>query len=112
MKQITTYSVPNQPSKPWTVNFSEIREHIRSQTKLKIKYADQQAHETKRVIHPLALFFFNPVWLLLGWCEKRKDFRNFRLDRIQSLETIGHNFEDEPGKNLKAYLATVGVCNE
>jgi len=28
--------------------------------------------------------FFGPVWVLVAWCELRRDFRVFRLDRMSS----------------------------
>jgi len=43
----------------------------------------------------------------LGWCEKRKDFRNFRLDRISSLKVLADTFEDEEGKTLQDYIKTL-----
>ncbi len=112
LQQITTYAVPNRPKAPWTVNFSEIREHIRNRRKIHLDYIDEQQRETSRVIQPLALFFFNPVWLLTGWCEKRNDFRNFRIDRIKLLSVEGSCFEDDPDRNLKAYLASMGICHD
>ncbi len=111
LQQITTYAVPNGPKVPWTVNFSEIREHIRNRRKVSICYQDEKQRETNRTVRPLALFFFNPVWLLTAWCEKRQDFRNFRIDRIGTLTTDDQVFADEPEKNLTAYLASVGVCH-
>jgi len=51
--------------------------------------------------------FFNPVWLLAAWCEKRQDFRNFRIDRIQKLSIKDEIFEDDLTKNLAAYLSKV-----
>lgn len=112
LKQITTYAVPNRPKVPWTVNFSDLREHIRSKAKINMVYSDQKQHKTTRVVRPLALLFFNPVWLLTGWCEKRQDFRNFRLDRIQHLFANGEIFKEEADKNLSAYLAAVGDCHD
>ncbi|WP_154222789.1 helix-turn-helix transcriptional regulator [Marinicella rhabdoformis] len=112
LKQITTYAVPNRPKTPWTVNFSELREFIRDQRKINMVYQDEKQQETTRTIRPLALLFFNPVWLLTGWCEKRNDFRNFRIDRIKAVTGSDQCFEDEPDKNLTAYLASVGVCQK
>ena len=111
LKQITTYAVPTQPPVPWSVSFSEVREYIRARRKIRLVYNDENNHETHRTIRPLALFFFNPVWLLAGWCEKRQDFRNFRLDRIHSLTNNDQTFEDESGKNLTAYLDKVEACH-
>lgn len=107
LKQITTFAVPNRPKVPWNVNFSDLREFIRSRQKVDIVYSDENLNETNRTLRPLALLFFNPVWLLVAWCEKREDFRNFRLDRIQNLSINDESFDDDPHKNLAAYLAKV-----
>ena len=112
LEQITTFAVPNRPKIPWKVNFSELREFIRRRQKVDIAYSDEKQHKTSRTLRPLALLFFNPVWLLVAWCEKRGDFRNFRIDRIQGLSIIDETFDDDPGKNLAAYLATVEEYNK
>ena len=112
LKQITTFAVPNRPKIPWNVNFSDLREFIRSRQKVDIAYTDENQNKTNRTIRPLALLFFNPVWLLVAWCEKRGDFRNFRLDRIKYLSINDETFDDDPHKNLAAYLATVEGYNK
>jgi predicted DNA-binding transcriptional regulator YafY len=107
LEQITTYAVPNRPEIPWKASFSDLREYIRSRQKVDIAYSDENKKLTSRTLRPLALLFFNPVWLLTAWCEKRGDFRNFRLDRIQNLSINDETFADDLHKNLAAYLATV-----
>ena len=42
-------------------------------------------------------------WTLGAWCELRRDFRNFRLDRVANV-AIGNRFPDEPGKRLEDFL--------
>jgi len=111
LQQITTYAVPSRPAVPWTVSFSDLREHIRARRKIRIVYFDKDKQETTRILRPLALLFFNPVWLLASWCENRNDFRNFRLDRIQTITLCDKTFEDEQNKNLTAYMAKVETCN-
>ncbi|WP_223786587.1 helix-turn-helix transcriptional regulator [Marinicella meishanensis] len=112
LQQITTYAVPNRPAVPWSVNFSDLREHIRKGQKIDLAYADERGQHTNRTVRPLALLFFNPVWLLTTWCELRQDFRNFRLDRMQKLTANGDVFADEADKNLAAYLALVKECHD
>ena len=112
LQQITTYAVDNRPALPWSVNFSELREHIRKQRKIRLDYTDEQQRLSSRTVRPLALLFFNPAWLLTGWCELRRDFRNFRLDRIQDLTSLDEVFSDEAGKNLAAYLQKIKQCQE
>lgn len=89
---------------PWSVDFGAVRRAVRSKNKLAIRYTNENGERTERVIRPLAMAFFAPVWLLLGWCEMREDFRNFRLDRIESMEVLGERFRDERGKTLRDYL--------
>ncbi|WP_419798177.1 MAG: helix-turn-helix transcriptional regulator [Terasakiella sp.] len=88
---------------PWTVDFSALRLAIREKYKIKIDYEDEQKKASVRTIRPLAMIFLGPIWLLCGWCELRNDFRNFRIDRIQKLQTLADRFRDEPGKCLNDY---------
>lgn len=115
LEQITTYSIPNQsgpnqPALPWTVSFSDLRECIRISRKIRIHYTDELQRDSLRTLRPLALIFCSPVWLLATWCEKRNDFRNFRLDRIQTVEYCEDTFDDEKDKNLSAYKAQDAIC--
>jgi len=111
LEQITTYSIPTQSPKPWMVSFSELRECIRARRKIDIFYSDGGENNTRRVLRPLALFFFSPVWLLACWCEKRNDFRNFRLDRIQTMKICDELFEIDERKSLSAYMSKDQSCD-
>lgn len=110
LAQVTTYSLPTPLPVPWEVSFSALRESIRKQQKLFIDYQDENKHASSRTIRPLALMFFSPVWVLVSWCEKREDFRNFRLDRIEELHHLEVSFEDEADKSLAAYLEKEAAC--
>jgi len=110
LQQITTYAVPTRPPVPWTVSFSELRECIRDQRKISVVYVAESQQRTTRTLQPLALFFFSPVWLLASWCEKRKDFRNFRLDRIEKIVVSEDFFDDQEDKNLAAYMTEQKTC--
>ena len=105
MQQLTTHSEESNSKIPWEVSFSDIRECIRTRHQIKFHYTDLRDKTSNRTIRPLSLVFFGPVWLVLGWCETRKDFRNFRLDRMAELVIPGTTFKDEKDKTLKAYLA-------
>jgi predicted DNA-binding transcriptional regulator YafY len=48
------------------------------------------------------------VRLLLGWCERRRDLRSSRLDRIQALEFLAERDSQEPGERLVDYLRMLG----
>src|ERR1039458_7007340 len=78
-----------------------VRQAIVEHRKLHIDYSDSANRASKRVVHPLALYFWGATWSLAAWCESRKDFRNFRLDRIHKLEIGAAKFEDIPGADLQ-----------
>jgi len=104
INETALFALPTTGKLPWTVEFGAIRRCIRNKNKIHISYADEKGDQTKRVIRPLAMASFAPVWLVLGWCELRIDFRSFRLDRIESIEILDEHFRDEPGKTLDDYL--------
>lgn len=105
MQQVVLFSQPSRSRIPWSVSFSGLRASIRHRRKVRFAYRDVSERATRRKVRPLAMVFFGPVWLLAGWCEKRRAFRNFRLDRIVKLEFLTEEFADEPGRTLHDYLA-------
>ena len=63
-----------------------VRRAIAGEHKLQITYRDGAGVETRRVVWPIALAFFDDTEMLVAWCEQREAFRHFRLDRIQAME--------------------------
>ncbi len=115
LHQISTFSAPSHYKIPWDVSFTEVRECIRSKHKVAFTYLDLQNKPSDRVIWPLALVSFSPVWLLSGWCELRQAFRHFRLDRITKFAKQNERFPNDKHRNLQAYFAQIngrdtGTC--
>jgi len=106
-RELALFSVPSESARPWTVSFSGLRRCIAQRRKIRIDYRDAEDHSTHRAVRPLGMAFFGPVWLLVGWCELREDFRSFRLDRIERLAELDERFADEPDKSLRRYIERV-----
>jgi predicted DNA-binding transcriptional regulator YafY len=103
----TRLFVPTHGEKPGEkIPLGELRRALRDRRKIRIAYRDGGGQASGRVVRPLALAFYPPVWLVIGWCELRVAFRNFRVDRIAALELLAELFVDEPGRTLADYLAT------
>jgi predicted DNA-binding transcriptional regulator YafY len=83
-----------------------IRRAVRERNVLRLVYEDATGSKSDRRVRPLAIWAFTDGWLFAGWCELRKGFRAFRLDRIAEIEETGNQFPDDPSQNLQAYLAT------
>jgi predicted DNA-binding transcriptional regulator YafY len=96
------------PDIGWTLpgarQMAELREAIREQRKIQMKYIDLQERPSERIVWPLGLFFWGRKATLGAYCELREDFRSFRPDRIDSLEFLAETFVAEPGRTLQDYL--------
>lgn len=88
-------------------HMAPLRGAIRSKRKVEIAYLDAEGAATTRVVRPLQMEYWGRVWTLTTWCELRNDFRVFRVDRIETLDITSDSFEDEPGRSLADYLASV-----
>ena len=82
---------------------------IQARSVLLLDYRDQHDAVTRREVEPLCLAFWGGSWTLGGWCRLRRDFRNFRPDRIATLADAGQTFDDDPARGLEAYLRSVGT---
>jgi predicted DNA-binding transcriptional regulator YafY len=81
-----------------------LRAAIDQHRKVLLDYRDVEGSSTQRTVRPLALSFWGSVWSLTAWCELRSDFRSFRLDRANSIDTLPERFQDESGKTLEDFL--------
>ena len=72
-----------------------------------IDYRDRDGSNTERIVRPLALSYWGRDWLLGAWCELRSAFRNFRIDRIGTLNVLSSHFTAEPGRTLDDYIRAV-----
>jgi predicted DNA-binding transcriptional regulator YafY len=89
------------------LQLENIRQAIQKKRKLELQYRDAQARPSARRIWPLGLYFWGATWTVIGWCETRKDFRNFRVDRIDSAAITDEAFREEQGRSLADFLAKV-----
>ncbi|MFI3903590.1 helix-turn-helix transcriptional regulator [Ochrobactrum sp. S1502_03] len=83
---------------------SFLRRAVRDRVVVTLHYLDLREKVSERTIKPVGLTMFDAVWLLTAWCESRNDFRNFRLDRIISVETTGQVFRHQKGQRFEDYL--------
>ncbi|MEJ5995176.1 YafY family protein [Pedobacter sp. Du54] len=76
---------------------------------VKIKYSSlDNGQTTERTIEPFAIYSTQENWLLIAFCRLRSDFRAFRLDRIENLNTLNEQFEPHQ-MTLEEYFE---ICKE
>lgn len=71
---------------------------------LSFGYTDESGADTRRDVQPLGLWFWGKVWTLLAWCELRRDFRMFRIDRIAELSPAGRRYTPAQERSLAECL--------
>lgn len=89
-----------------------LRAAIEARRVLRIAYRDKAQRPSARDIEPLCLSFWGDTWTLGAWCRLRQDFRSFRADRLASFADTGEPFLERPGRDLAAYLKTLGIQDE
>ncbi len=85
---------------------------IEEQRVIRFRYAREDKTASERDAEPLCLAFWGQSWTLGAWCRLRRDFRNFRVDRMESVEALDERVRDDPARGLRAYLDTVGAGPE
>src|SRR5580698_1767399 len=70
-------------------------------------YNREDGEPSVRRVHPLALYFWGGAWTLAAWCELREDFRSFRVDRMEHLESLHEIFVPKAGQMLADFLRRV-----
>lgn len=86
---------------------SELFDAVERRAKVRFLYRKPEHEEESRTVHPLGLFFWAPSWSLLAWCERRDDFRSFRLDRLRELTVVAETYEPVKGRTLEDYLRKI-----
>jgi predicted DNA-binding transcriptional regulator YafY len=81
--QISVY-VP-EGEKSQTSWLCDIQRAIGNKTVLKIQYTDNENKHSKREIEPVGLIFYTNQWHLYAWCRLKKDYRDFKVNRISGL---------------------------
>lgn len=78
-----------------------VRQAIRDERRLAIAYRDVDGETTDRTILPLATIYYVESVVLAAWCELRRDFRHFRLDRMAKCVVLDTGFAGD-GDRLRA----------
>ncbi len=80
-----------------------VRRAIGERRRLRFGYLDLAGRVSTRSVEPLGLYYWGATWTLADWCESRAAFRNFRVDRMSTVE-LGVEFPAAPEKSLEAFL--------
>jgi predicted DNA-binding transcriptional regulator YafY len=83
---------------------TEIQRAIAKHEVLKLNYSNADNEVSEREVEPVGIYYYSLSWHLIGWCRMRKEYRNFRSDRIKSLANTGQKFEPRSKLSLDDYF--------
>jgi predicted DNA-binding transcriptional regulator YafY len=83
------------PSHPPTPNALDVLlKSISERKAVSIHYKTMRSDEiSERLIEPVGVYHENDNWYTIAYCHLRKEYRNFRSDRIQKIEVTDHSFD-------------------
>jgi len=84
-----------------------LRKAITNKTCIEFHYLDVNQRPSQRIADPLGLVYWGAKWTLIAYCQLRCDYREFRLDRIQSIVPLTKTFDTNPQKSLTHYMELV-----
>jgi predicted DNA-binding transcriptional regulator YafY len=67
-------------------------------------YSMHRKKESRRVIAPYKLWFFDGTFYLLAHCRLRNDIRMFAADRIKEIDVLNSTFEIPPESDIESVL--------
>ncbi len=91
-----TRSIPAWRTEPDRIDMAQVRASIHAGRKIALRYADEQGRETQRTIWPVAVGYYEAVRMVFAWCELRRDFRNFRTDRVVAAQFLEDRYPERP----------------
>ena len=96
-----------------TPKIEAIQDAIRDRHLVRFQYYSPSG-DSERTVEPYYLVFHWSSWYLWGWCRDRKDFRLFKLNRMDSVQETEERFECREApipelSNEKIFLGKIKV---
>lgn len=88
-------------------HMTEIQNSIVGKYILKIEYKNNDGEKSKREIEPIGLTFYSNQWHLIAWCWKRKEYRDFKVSEIISLNSTGSAFKKDCHIDINDYIKSL-----
>jgi len=86
-----------------------LRRAVAGRRKVSFRYGGGREAGHARTVRPLCLTLMMSAWVLSAWCERREDFRTFRLDRMTGLRLRDEAFPEDETRGLDAFFSSLAA---
>ncbi len=76
---------------------------------IELHYKNKETQVSKRLIEPIGLVFYAFSWHLIGWCQVRQQYRDFKVARILKVKNTAEPFTVQNHLPLSEYLKELPV---
>lgn len=103
----SAHYVPNRFAKlmPSTDYLPQLQTAIIDKQIVHLQYENSNGERSLRDVEPIGLTFYSLNWHLIAWCHLRKEYRDFRTNRIHQLKVTIREFIKKDHIKLEEYLA-------
>jgi predicted DNA-binding transcriptional regulator YafY len=96
---------PNErQGQPEATLLLDLSEAIQLRRRIAMDYRSHHDQVTHRTVEPYGLAGWWNHWYLVGYCCLRRDYRMFRLDRVQSMQVLAETFTHAADFDVQAYM--------
>ena len=88
---------------PPRIDVATLRAATWAEESVAFAYTDGKGAASKRSVDPLGIVYMQDTNMLLAWCHLRRDFRAFRLDRMEDLQRTGQSFRPKRVPMLREF---------
>jgi predicted DNA-binding transcriptional regulator YafY len=106
---VTVLSIAPRDREPLPGNLLTVIQSMLADSRVaRIGYHSNSKDEaTHRTVEPLGLCFYAGNWHLLAYCRLRRQYRDFRVDRIASLEPAAERFDRSRHADLEQLVRQI-----
>ncbi len=94
----------NQQARPDASLLIDLSGAIQASQRVLIDYSSHHKEHTRRKIEPYGITGWRGRWYVGGYCCLRRDYRVFRLDRIQQVQILSETFEKTDDFDYEAFI--------
>ena len=94
LTKVIGFAAPARRFDLYEPNLATFQQAVRERRVVRMRYHSQSKdEETERECEPYGVYDLAGAWYVDGFCRLRNDFRNFRLNRVESVQLLPERFE-------------------
>lgn len=106
--------IRNTPDRESPQQFlSQLQQAVVHKKVVHMQYRSNMKEETtRRDVEPIGLLYYGSAWHLIGWCQLREDYRDFRISRMLSVTLDERTFDPGAHPSIQQYIEQIRASSD